>query len=362
MEGVSKHREFYAEKNLSAQARLDKLLVENVESAYPHYSFSYDTKLSYKAGQERPDILISQIDKSTSKKVIWHETDEWEHKKIDADKEVFRQYKLAMNIVNHVHNESCQLHLIRCSPYSTPSGHLNAMHTYQSVLDSCRLILDVLDSKQRAADQVFNMSSSHKLYIYYINYSARRTRELASEWNAYFTNFPAAPHNASSTAPPSAAEARQNQAHASGNLGARGYATADASSSQQRPTQHQKLPQEAITRIDPPAVHLDSSLAHVRHSTAAKGAEQTSPAGPVKPSSPAAIGQPSKPKPPRPFKPAEPPSSAAQAEVKQKAGAQPKASTKTKAANHLHTTGCDWFSLPAVLLCLASSVCDAASI
>ncbi len=73
----------------SAEHRLEKLLVEHVEMAYPHYAFTYHQTAGH-GGNQRPDVLIKENSRGR-KTVIWHETDEWEHSDRSAEAEVLRE-------------------------------------------------------------------------------------------------------------------------------------------------------------------------------------------------------------------------------------------------------------------------------
>ena len=63
--------------NENSQLRLERLLVEQAEMAYPQFVFKYDT--GPRTFGKRPDVLIEETITLARghKTVIWHEIDEW---------------------------------------------------------------------------------------------------------------------------------------------------------------------------------------------------------------------------------------------------------------------------------------------
>ena len=191
----------------SAQVRLETLVVEHGELAFPNYSFTYN-ETSARDNSQRPDMLIKEEGKG-HKTVVWHETDEWEHSDRTARAEVLRE----KSILADVNTGNCDIHLIRCSPYAgrKKSGNemWNTRHTVGAVLDSLRLILDLLEKvSTQAPDVTLPLKNHSKLSIYYMNYTPSRIHSLQYERSQIADGHGG---NSSKPQPASHAAARQSQ-------------------------------------------------------------------------------------------------------------------------------------------------------
>ena len=259
MQGLGNSTMFMVAPGMRAQDRLEKFLVDHVERAYPQYAFHYDSAVgSVRASSMRPDVVLKNNRAGSSKHVIWHETDEWDHDDKDAGSEVQREDRVAKDLL-----QGCgQLHLVRCSPYDTAlsrasrrSGqHLDSPRAFMSVLESACLIVDILEGRQQAPDKTIHLSNGGTLSIYYLHYSADRQAELDLAREKYTPRPSTADQSVGLPAQaPTAAEGRHqptNQLHSSHQASAQLYADA----SQQRHAQHQQQAHRGTTLSGPSAV------------------------------------------------------------------------------------------------------------
>lgn len=165
----------------SAQDRLERFLVEHVEPAHLELNFQYNqATASKKDVNARPDVLIQPRRLARPPRVnriVWHEMDEWDHATYPEVLEIQREDRQAKSLAQ---NSSCEIHLVRNSPYRKPKRKDVDEHdepdTFFSVLESGRMITDLLDERPPLVQphKVMKISGCSTLYIYYLNYSPSR--------------------------------------------------------------------------------------------------------------------------------------------------------------------------------------------